>query len=140
MGIHTVFSVIRDQGISSGIWNSLSLVIMMVSRTLFSPSLRTIIFQQEQVFFFFLIKSYYAGATETCCWDCKVSLQNMVLCSSLTEPLPQSSSEGKGFFFFCTNISSFNFWRRKRLPTPVFWTGEHGLYSQSMGLQRVGHD
>ena len=27
-------------------------------------------------------------------------------------------------------------WRRKRLPTPVFWPGEfHGL-----GLQRVGHD
>ena len=25
--------------------------------------------------------------------------------------------------------------------TPVFWPGEfHGLYSQSMGLQRVGHD
>ena len=30
-------------------------------------------------------------------------------------------------------------WRRKRLPTPVFWLGEfHGL--QSMGLQTVGHD
>ena len=29
-------------------------------------------------------------------------------------------------------------WRRKRLPTPVYWPGEfHGL--QSMGSQRVGH-
>ena len=32
-------------------------------------------------------------------------------------------------------------WRRERLSTPVFWAGEfHGLYSQSMGSQRVGHD
>ena len=32
-------------------------------------------------------------------------------------------------------------WRRERLPTPVFWPGEfHELYSQSMGLQRVGHN
>ena len=30
-------------------------------------------------------------------------------------------------------------WRRDRLPTPVLWPGEfHGLYSQSMGSQRVG--
>ena len=30
-------------------------------------------------------------------------------------------------------------WRRDRLPTPVLWPGEfHGLYSQSMGPQRVG--
>ena len=32
-------------------------------------------------------------------------------------------------------------WRRERLPTAVFWPGEfHGLYSQSMGSQRVGHN
>ena len=32
-------------------------------------------------------------------------------------------------------------WRRERLPTPVFWPGEfHGLYIQSMALQKVGHD
>ena len=32
-------------------------------------------------------------------------------------------------------------WRREQLPTPVFWPGEfHGLYSQSMGSQRVGHN
>ena len=32
-------------------------------------------------------------------------------------------------------------WRREGLPTPVFWSGEfHGLHSQSMGSQRVGHD
>ena len=32
-------------------------------------------------------------------------------------------------------------WRRERLPTPVFWPGEfHGLYSQSMGSQRVRHE
>ena len=30
-------------------------------------------------------------------------------------------------------------WRRKQLPTPVYWPGEfHGL--QSMGSQTVGHD
>ena len=27
-------------------------------------------------------------------------------------------------------------WRRKKLPTPVFWPGE--FHGQSMGLQRVG--
>ena len=32
-------------------------------------------------------------------------------------------------------------WRRKRLPTPVFWPGEfHGQRLQVMGSQRVGHD
>ena len=32
-------------------------------------------------------------------------------------------------------------WRRERLPTPVFCPGEfHGLYSQSMVSQRVGHN
>ena len=32
-------------------------------------------------------------------------------------------------------------WRGIRLTTPVFWPGElHGLYSLSMGSQRVGHD
>ena len=32
-------------------------------------------------------------------------------------------------------------WRRERLPTQVFWPGEfHGLYIQSMVLQKVGHD
>ena len=32
-------------------------------------------------------------------------------------------------------------WRRERLPTQVFWPGEfHELYSQSMGLQRAGHN
>ena len=32
-------------------------------------------------------------------------------------------------------------WRREKLPTPVFWPGEfHGLYIQSLGSQRVGHD
>ena len=32
-------------------------------------------------------------------------------------------------------------WRRARLLTPVFWPGEfHGLCTQSMGSQRVGHN
>jgi len=32
-------------------------------------------------------------------------------------------------------------WRREGLPTPVLWSREfHGLHSQSMGSQRVGHD
>ena len=33
-------------------------------------------------------------------------------------------------------------WRRERLPTPIFWSGEfHGLsHGKSTGSQRVGHD
>lgn len=82
MGIHNVFSEVPRPRHTSGIWNTFPLAIMMVSSISFSHSLQTTFIRQEQDLVCFLfIKYYNAGATDTCFWECKVLLQNVVLCS-----------------------------------------------------------
>ena len=138
MDIHKVFSVIRGQGVSSDIWNSLSRYNDSVQNLIFSfPT--NCHFPIGTRFFFvfvFLIKSYYAGAAGTYAAGiakCPSRIWHYVHhWPSFSHRVAQKE---KVSFFFCTDISSFNSWRRKRLPTAVFWTGEFQL-----GLQRVRHD